>query len=234
MSRGGKVTQQGNEPDAVHADGLGPSQVIAVLDARGDILVNGATAFLSLLLGAQAEAPHRTAELLDRIVAAAVAQTTAKVQYDGSYRRIRYPGGDVPSSIGVCTDVVIRAYRAVQIDLQQRVHEDMRAAFEAYPKLWRLARPDSNIDHRRVPNLQVFFRRRGAEVPATKNPQDYTAGDLVTWMLPGNLPHIGIVTSQRTADGQRPIIVHNIGNGPELEDMLLRFPITGHFRYRGQ
>ena len=206
----------------------------AVLDGRGDILVNGATAFLSLLLGAQAEAPQRAAELLDRVVAAAVSQTTAKVQYDGSYRRIGYPGGDVPSSIGVCTDVVIRAYRAVQIDLQQRVHEDMRAAFQAYPKLWRLARPDSNIDHRRVPNLQVFFRRRGAELPATKNPQDYTPGDLVTWMLPGNLPHIGIVTSQRTADGQRPIIVHNIGNGPELEDMLLRYPITGHFRYRGQ
>jgi uncharacterized protein len=205
-----------------------------VLDGRGDILVNGATAFLSLLLGAQAEASQRAAELLDRVVAAAVSQTTAKVQYDGSYRRIGYPGGDVPSSIGVCTDVVIRAYRAVQIDLQQRVHEDMRAAFEAYPKLWRLARPDSNIDHRRVPNLQVFFRRRGAELPATKNPQDYAPGDLVTWMLPGNLPHIGIVTRQRTADGQRPIIVHNIGNGPELEDMLLSYPITGHFRYRGQ
>ncbi len=205
-----------------------------MLDGRGDILVNGVTAFLSLLLGAQAEAPQRAAELLDRVVAAAVSQTTAKVQYDGSYRRIGYPGGDVPSSIGVCTDVVIRAYRTVQIDLQQRVHEDMRAAFEAYPKLWRLARPDSNIDHRRVPNLQVFFRRRGAELPATKNPEDYAPGDLVTWMLPGNLPHIGIVTSQRTADGQRPIIVHNIGNGPELEDMLLSYPITGHFRYRGQ
>ena len=204
------------------------------MDGRGDILVNGATAFLSLLLGAQAEAPQRAAELLDRVVAAAVSQTTAKVEYDGSYRRIGYPGGDVPSSIGVCTDVVVRAYRAVQIDLQQRVHEDMRAAFQAYPKLWRLARPDSNIDHRRVPNLQVFFQRRGAELPATKNPQDYTPGDLVTWMLPGNLPHIGIVTSQRTADGQRPIIVHNIGNGPDLEDMLLRYPITGHFRYRGQ
>jgi hypothetical protein len=162
-----------------------------------------------------------------------VSQTTSKVEYDGSYRRIGYPGGDVPSNIGVCTDVVIRAYRAVQIDLQQQVHEDMRAAFDTYPKLWGLRSPDSNIDHRRVPNLQVFFRRKGAELPATRNPADYAAGDLVTWMLPGNLPHIGIVTGRRTSDGQRPMIVHNIGNGPELEDMLLRFPITGHFRYRG-
>jgi uncharacterized protein YijF (DUF1287 family) len=196
--------------------------------------VNGATAFLSLLLGTLGEASLRTPELVGQVVAAAISQTTAKVTYDGSYRRIGYPGGDVPPTIGVCTDVVIRAYRAVQIDLQQRVHEDMRGAFSAYPKLWRLPRPDSNIDHRRVPNLQVFFRRRGAEIAATKNPKDYIPGDLVTWMLPGNLPHIGIVTSQSTADGQRPMIVHNIGNGPELEDMLLRFPITGHFRYRGQ
>ena len=196
--------------------------------------MNGTTAFISLLLAAQAATSDRTTELMERVVAAAISQTTAKVEYDGSYRRIPYPGGDVPSNIGVCTDVVIRAYRAIQIDLQQRVHQDMRAAFHAYPKSWRLPRPDSNIDHRRVPNLQVFFRRRGAELAASKNPEDYTAGDLVTWMLPGNLPHIGIVTGQRTADGQRPIIVHNIGNGPELEDMLLRFPITGHFRYRGQ
>jgi len=195
--------------------------------------VNGATFLLTLLLGAQGETSHGTAELLERVVAAAVSQTATQVRYDGSYRRLRYPGGDVPPDVGVCTDVVVRAYRAVQIDLQQRVHEDMRAAFDAYPKLWGLKRPDSNIDHRRVPNLQVFFRRKGAERPATRNPQDYLPGDLVTWRLPGNLPHIGIVASGRTADGQRPIIVHNIGNGPRLEDMLLRFPITGHFRYGG-
>jgi uncharacterized protein YijF (DUF1287 family) len=121
----------------------------------------------------------------------------------------------------------------VGVDLQQRVHEDMKRAFEAYPRLWGLSRPDSNIDHRRVPNLQVYFRRRGAEVRVTMDPQHYAPGDLVTWMLPGNLPHIGLVTGQRTADGQRPLIVHNIGNGPEVEDMLFRFPITGHYRYRG-
>jgi hypothetical protein len=114
------------------------------------------------------------------------------------------------------------------------LHEDMTRAFEKYPKAWGLPRPDASIDHRRVPNLQTYFRRRGVEAPATSDARDYMAGDLVTWMLPGNLPHIGIVTDRRSADGQRPLIVHNIGNGPELEDMLLRFSITGHYRYRGE
>jgi uncharacterized protein YijF (DUF1287 family) len=196
--------------------------------------VTRAATFVGLFLATQAGTSPGASDLVDRVVAAAVAQAGSRVRYDGSYRSIGYPGGDVPATIGVCTDVVIRAYRAVQVDLQQRVHEDMKRAFEAYPKLWRLSRPDANIDHRRVPNLQVYFRRRGAEIRTTNDPGDYLAGDLVTWMLPGNLPHIGIVTHKRTADGQRPIIVHNIGNGPELEDMLLRFPITGHFRYRGE
>ena len=129
---------------------------------------------------------------------------------------------------------MIRAYRAVGIDLQQRVHEDMSRAFDAYPRAWGLPRPDANIDHRRVPNLQAYFRRRGALAPATGDAGDYAAGDLVTWMLPGNLPHIGIVTDRRTADGRRPLVVHNIGNGPELEDMLFQFPLTGHYRYRGE
>jgi uncharacterized protein YijF (DUF1287 family) len=188
--------------------------------------------FVALLIG-QAGNSHGPDRLVDRVVAAAISQTGSPVRYDGSYRRITYPGGDVPANIGVCTDVVIRAYRVVQIDLQQRVHEDMRRAFKEYPKLWRMSRPDANIDHRRVPNLQVYFRRRGAEVRVTSNPQDYIAGDLVTWSLPGNLPHIGIVTDRRTAGGS-PVIVHNIGNGPEMEDMLFRFPITGHYRYRGE
>ena len=170
----------------------------------------------------------------ERVIAAAVAQTGQGVRYDGSYRRIPYPNGDVPADIGVCTDVVIRAYRAVGVDLQQRVHEDMTRDFGAYPRAWGLERPDPNIDHRRVPNLQTYFRRRGTAVAVTSDPGDYAPGDLVTWMLPGNLPHIGIVTDQRTADGARPLIVHNIGNGPEVEDMLLQFPITGHYRYRGE
>jgi uncharacterized protein YijF (DUF1287 family) len=166
----------------------------------------------------------------DRLVAAAVAQTGSRVTYDGSYRRLAYPGGDVPASIGVCTDVVIRAYRVVGIDLQVKVHEDMLRAFRAYPRLWGMVSPDSNIDHRRVPNLQTFFRRHGAELRGTRDPAAYLAGDLVTWLLPGNLPHIGIVTGRKAPSG-RPMIVHNIGRGPEVEDMLFAYPITGHYRY---
>lgn len=189
---------------------------------------------LATLLALLAMAAGSTPQFVQQVIAAAVAQTGQRVRYDGAYRRIPYPGGDVPSGIGVCTDVVIRAYRAAGVDLQQRVHEDMKRAFAAYPKLWGLARPDANIDHRRVPNLQTYFRRRGVEVRVTSNPRDYVAGDLVTWMLPGNLPHIGFVIDRRTADGRRPLIVHNIGNGPEVEDMLMSFPITGHYRYRGE
>jgi uncharacterized protein len=169
-----------------------------------------------------------------RLVAAAVAQTGHPVRYDGAYRRIPYPMGDVPAGIGVCTDVVIRAYRAVGVDLQQHVHEDMRAAFSAYPRAWGMARPDPNIDHRRVPNLQTFFRRRGTARPRSPNPSDYAPGDVVTWLLPGNLPHVGLVIDRRSADGARPLIVHNIGRGPEIEDSLFAFPITGHYRYRGE
>jgi uncharacterized protein YijF (DUF1287 family) len=183
---------------------------------------------------AVAPAAGASAEFAKELVAAAIAQTSHAVRYDGSYRPIPYPGGDVPADVGVCTDVVIRAYRAVRVDLQQRVHEDMKGAFSAYPKLWGLSRPDANIDHRRVPNLQTYFRRRGVGIAVTNDPEAYLTGDLVTWMLPGNLPHVGLVTDRRSHDGQRPLIVHNIGAGPRVEDMLFRFPITGHFRYRGE
>ena len=167
------------------------------------------------------------------LIQAAVAQTTAPVTYDGSYRRIPYPGGDVPANIGVCTDLIVRAYRAIGVDLQVRVHEDMKAAFGSYPQLWGLSRADPNIDHRRVPNLQTYFRRRGAQLSTSRDADSYRPGDLVTWMLPGNLPHIGLVTDQRSADGKRWLIAHNIGRGPEIEDMLFRYPISGHYRYRG-
>lgn len=167
-----------------------------------------------------------------KLVAAAIERTGRRVTYDGSYRALDYPGGDVPDDIGVCTDVVIRAYRTgLGIDLQQRVHEDMARAFDAYPGLWNLSRPDPNIDHRRVPNLEAFFRRHGQSLPVTRNAGDYAPGDLVTWRLPGNLPHIGIVTDRRSADGRRPLIAHNIGRGPKLEDMLFAYPISGHFRF---
>jgi hypothetical protein len=169
-------------------------------------------------------------EFARRLVAGALEQTRQAVTYDGSYRRIGYPGGDVPQGIGVCSDVVVRAYRLVGVDLQVAIHEDMRRSFEAYPKLWGLTRPDSNIDHRRVPNLQTFFRRAGAELPPSTVPASFRPGDLVTWTVPPHLPHIGIVTDRRSPSGT-PLIVHNIGRGPELEDMLFAFPVTGHFRY---
>lgn len=188
-------------------------------------------AILGLLVVAPAWGRAQSQSFADRLVAAAISQTASRVTYDGSYRRIAYPGGDVPASIGVCTDVVIRAYRAVGVDLQVEVHEDMRRAFDAYPRIWAMTGPDSNIDHRRVPNLQTFFRRQGAALPVVRQAAAYLAGDVVTWMLPGNLPHIGIVT-HRKAEAGTPLIVHNIGRGPEVEDMLFAYPITGHYRYR--
>jgi uncharacterized protein YijF (DUF1287 family) len=126
---------------------------------------------------------------------------------------------------------VIRAYRAAEIDLQQRVHEDMQAHFDAYPKQWGLSRPDPNIDHRRVPNLQTFFERAGAKLAVSRKPEDYAAGDLVTWMLTGNLPHIGIVSDRRVEGSERPQILHNLGAGPVEDDILFVYTITGHYRY---
>jgi uncharacterized protein len=166
-----------------------------------------------------------------RLVEAARARTRVHEVYDGSYRAIPYPNGDVPADRGVCTDLVVRAYRALGIDLQQRVHEDMRAHFDEYPKSWGLRRPDPNIDHRRVPNLQVFLARAGAAIAVGRDVSDYRAGDLVTWMLPGNLPHIGIVSDRRVAGTDRPLTLHNIGAGPVEDDILFRYPITGHYRY---
>ncbi|MCG8485974.1 MAG: DUF1287 domain-containing protein [Chromatiales bacterium] len=168
------------------------------------------------------------------LVSAALERTRHSVRYDGSYYSIAYPGGDVPSDIGVCTDVVIRSYRALNLDLQQLVHEDISKHFSEYPsaRIWGLTRPDPNIDHRRVPNLQTFFTRHGTELPVTQNAADYQAGDLVTWMLPGNLPHIGIVTDRVSQNSGVPLVVHNIGTGPVVEDMLFHFRITGHYRYR--
>jgi len=192
------------------------------------------TAILLVVVLAGMAGPFRSShaqELHARVIAAAIDRTTRSVTYDGSYRAISYPNGDVPDDVGVCTDLVVRAYRAVDLDLQALVHKDMQLAFDDYPDLWGLTRPDPNIDHRRVPNLQAFFRRNGESLPVTRNPADFAPGDLVTWMLPGNLPHVGLVTDRRTSDGDRPLIVHNIGRGPVLEDMLLRFQITGHYRY---
>lgn len=167
------------------------------------------------------------------LVKAAHERTKYNVRYDGSYIAIDYPGGDVPANIGVCTDVVIRSYRQLGADLQELVHEDISADFSAYPsrRIWGLDKPDKNIDHRRVPNLQVFFSRHGAVLPVSNVGSEYQPGDLVTWMLPGNLPHIGIVIDTVNPLSGNPMVVHNIGSGPVMEDMLFEYTITGHYRY---
>ena len=165
---------------------------------------------------------------------AALARTTHDVTYDGRYIKIAYPMGDVPDSIGVCTDVIIRSYRKVGIDLQQLLHEDIRKNFKLYPnqKRWGLSRPDTNIDHRRVPNLRVFFSRHGKSLAVTDDPSDYLPGDLVTWKLNGNMVHIGIVSEEKSFNSpDRYLIIHNIGSGTELSDMLFDYEITGHYRY---
>ena len=187
-------------------------------------------ALLSAVFAAQAYS--QTARDVPRIVIdSAMEQTRHAVTYDPAYTRIPYPGGDVPANRGVCTDVVIRAYRKAGIDLQKEVHEDMRRAFAAYPKSWGLTRPDTNIDHRRVPNLMTFFKRRGAAIPVTRDPADYLPGDLVTWNLTSGVPHIGVVVDAKSGDGTRHLIVHNIGAGPQVEDVLFAWTVTGHYRY---
>lgn len=153
------------------------------------------------------------------------------IAYDPTYFILTYPNGDVPSDKGVCTDVVIRAYRKVGIDLQKEVHEDMAKNFSKYPKTWKLKKPDTNIDHRRVPNLMVFFSKFGKVKSIETNPTLYIPGDIVTWTLPGNLTHIGIVVNKKSADGKRFLIVHNIGNGQVMEDVLFKYTITGHYQY---
>ena len=170
-----------------------------------------------------------------RLSAAAIERTSHHVRYDPAYVRISYPGGDVPADTGVCTDEVIRSYRSVGIDLQKEVHDDIVANWTVYPhdRRWQEAHPDTNIDHRRVPNLGVFFRRNGEILPITLRAADYSPGDLVTWDLGGNVPHIGIVVDRKAASSDRYEVVHNIGAGPQMEDVLFSWRITGHYRYYG-
>lgn len=153
------------------------------------------------------------------------------IRYIPDYVSIPYPNGDVPIHTGVCTDVIIRTYRKMGIDLQKEVHEDMKKHFDKYPKRWGLSTTDTNIDHRRVPNLQTFFERKGISFPVTKNPEDYKTGAVITWMIDSKIPHIGIVTNQLSHDGKRRLIVHNVGDGQVLEDCLFRYEITGHYAY---
>jgi uncharacterized protein YijF (DUF1287 family) len=167
----------------------------------------------------------------NRLSTAALELTTVKIDYDPQYFSIPYPNGDLPAHKGVCTDVIIRAYRKLGIDLQKEVHEDMRDHFEAYPKNWGLKKPDKNIDHRRVPNLMKYFSRHGTVKKITTNPEDYLPGDIVAWNLGGAITHIGIVVDKKSTDNKRNLIVHNIGHGQELSDCLFTYKIIGHYSY---
>ncbi len=167
----------------------------------------------------------------DKLAATSLELTKDHVVYDPSYFSIEYPGGDVPANKGVCTDVVIRAYRKLGIDLQQLVHEDMKANFSIYPAKWGLRKPDSNIDHRRVLNLMKFFSRFGEELDISETALNYLPGDIVCWNLGGGITHIGMVSNLKSSDKMRFKIVHNIGAGQVLEDCLFNFKIIGHYRY---
>lgn len=167
-----------------------------------------------------------------KIVEAARKQVGVTLSYDPAYVALKYPGGDLPREKGVCTDVVIRALRdGLGLDLQKLVHEDMKANFAAYPKNWGLSRPDKNIDHRRVPNLQAFFKRRGFSLKVTKEAEKFQPGDLVTCTVPPHLPHVMIVSDKKTAEGV-PLVIHNIGRGAREEDVLFTYPLTGHYRWK--
>lgn len=176
------------------------------------------------------ENPDSFAEKLSN---AAISIIDSEVVYTPDYVKLKYPNGDVPAKTGVCTDVIIRAYRKLNIDLQKEVHEDMKANFKLYPNLekWGLKTTDKNIDHRRVPNLEVFFGRKGTTLSISQNAGDYKTGEIVTWMINDKLPHIGIVTHLKSEDGKRNLIVHNVGSGQVLEDCLFSYTIVGHFQY---
>ena len=178
---------------------------------------------IASLLGAKVEP--------DKIVTAARSQIGRTVSYDAAYRKLPYPGGDVPINTGVCTDVVVRALREQGIDLQKLVHEDMKRNFAAYPKKWGLKAPDANIDHRRVPNLMTFLQRQGAAQAVTNRVEQFRPGDIVSWDLSSGVPHIGIVSDRRSAKGT-PLIIHNIGRGTQEEDLLFGFKMTGHYRWK--
>ena len=169
-----------------------------------------------------------------KLVDAALERTSHQVVYDPAYVAMDYPDGDVPENQGVCAAVIIRIYRELGIDLQKEAHEDMVRNFDLYPKLWGLKKPDSNIDHRRVQNLMVFFERYGQALPITENNDDYLPGDIVVWEFSSGRKHIGMTINELSSGGQRPLIVHNVGRGPKKNDVLFRWEIIGHYRYFGE
>jgi uncharacterized protein YijF (DUF1287 family) len=189
----------------------------------------GILAICLTMISASAGRAEEPPSDLHRVIQGAYTQVGVTLLYDPAYVAMPFPGGDVPVDRGVCTDVIIRAYRSIGVDLQLLVNQDMRKAFPAYPRKWGLSHPDPNIDHRRVENLAVFFARHGQTLPVSKDAADYRPGDLVTWRLPDGHPHIGLV-SDRSANG-RPLLVHNIGAGAKVEDILFAFTVTGHYRY---
>jgi len=168
---------------------------------------------------------------LEKVNAGAIEQTTQTTSYDASYVKLDYPNGDVPLDTGVCADVVVRAFRKAGIDLQKELHQDMKKNFAKYPQKWGARRPDTNIDHRRVPNLMTWFDRQGKARPVTKDAKDYLPGDVVAWQLDNGLPHIGMVSKIKVGETERYAVVHNIGLGARIEDALFVWKITGHYRY---
>lgn len=193
--------------------------------------------FVSTACAAPMPAPQPQRPALDlspnvrKVIDSAHEQTSVTTSYDPAYVKLAYPGGDVPVTTGVCTDVVIRSFRAAGVDLQREVHEDMARAFSAYPRKWGLARPDSNIDHRRVPNLMKYFERRGKSLRVTSDAADYRPGDVVAWDLGGGVTHIGVVSDEADPATGRFWIVHNIGAGARHEDVLFGWTVIGHYRY---
>ena len=169
----------------------------------------------------------------EKLSDAAIFITDPSIEYDPAYFSIKYPNGDIPANKGVCTDVIIRSYRKLGIDLQKEVHEDMQANFSKYPNLkkWGMTKTDTNIDHRRVPNLEVFFERKGKKLAISENAENYKTGEIVTWMINEKLPHIGIITNKKSEDGKRNLIVHNVGGGQNLDDCLFDYKIVGHYKY---
>lgn len=175
--------------------------------------------------------PAGSSRNIKLIIDGANDQVGKTTSYDPSYQKLDYPNGDVPSETGVCSDVIIRAFRNASIDLQKEVHEDMKNNFSAYPTKWGLRSTDRNIDHRRVPNLQTYFARKGKQIATSASSESFLPGDIVTWDLGGGIDHIGIVTNVWYKPSQRYLIVHNIGSGTRLEDVMLAWKITGHYRY---
>jgi len=182
-------------------------------------------------LGFSQDQPTSSAHSLQKLLKGAYEQTKETYLYDPAYVALSYPGGDIPRDRGVCSDVVIRAFRQAGVDLQVELHQDMKRHFSQYPKIWGLSGPDTNIDHRRVPNLMTFFKRMGKALPISASAADYQPGDIVAWRLTNGLLHMGVISDRNVASSDTPMVIHNIGSGAMVEDILFKYEILGHYRY---